>query len=150
MIDLAAPAASHYKVSFRWIGARGRTLAGATRWSPTCSQPELRPDLVVQSIDVQPIPGKPSRNLYVATVADNGATSARNFNVELAPAGGARRDHFVALLKAHQTTTSTFEGPACNNTAASTITADPDGVVDDFNRANNTMTAGCSSSAGQP
>jgi hypothetical protein len=45
---------------------------------------------------------------------------------------------------------TSFVGPACSNTAASTVTADPDGVVDDFNRANNTMTAVCSSSAGQP
>jgi hypothetical protein len=150
VIDLAAPASYRYKVSFRWIGVHGRTLATTTRWSPTCYQPELRPDLAVQSITESPVAGKPNRNYYVATIANNGATAARSFNVEFAPAGGAKRDHLVALLKAHQTTMTTFEGPACNNTAASTIIADPDGVIDDFNRANNTMTAVCSSSAGQP
>jgi CARDB len=151
VIDLAAPAAYRYKVSFRWTGAHGKTLATTTRWSPTCNQPELRPDLAVQSIDVQPIAGKPNLNRYVATVANNGATAASGFRIQFTPGGGQQpKYHSVTLLRAHQTTFASFFGPACSNTAPSTVTADPDGVVDDFDRANNTMTAVCSSSAGQP
>jgi CARDB protein len=151
VIDLAAPAAYRYKVSFRWTGAHQKTLATATRWTATCSQPELRPDLVVQSIDVQPISGKPNLNRYVATIANNGATAARSFRIEFAPGGGQQpKYHAVTVLHAHKTATTSFFGPACSTTAASTVTADPDGDVDDFNRANNTATADCSSSAGQP
>jgi hypothetical protein len=151
VIDLAAPAAYRYKVSFRWTGSHGHTLGTAVRWSATCNQPELRPDLDVSSIDVQPISGKPNLNRYVATIANNGATAAQSFRVQFAPGGGQPpKYHSVFLLRAHATTTASFVGPACSTTAPSTVTADPDGVVDDFNRANNTLTAVCSSSAGQP
>jgi hypothetical protein len=155
VIDLAAPASYRYKVSFRWTGAHGKTLATTSRWTATCNQPELRPDLQVQSIDVQPDPGHPNRNVYVATIANNGATAARSFDLQFAAPGGGpqQQNHTIPLLKAHSTLKSqltSFVGPVCSNTAASTITADPDGTVDDFNRANNTLTAVCSSSAGQP
>src|SRR5436305_4954201 len=105
VIDLAAPATYRYKVSFRWTGTHGHTLATTGRWSPTCNQPELRPDLLVQSIDVQPIDGKPNLSRYVATVANNGATAARFFRVELTPGGGqAPRYHSISLLGAHRST----------------------------------------------
>jgi hypothetical protein len=149
VIDLAAPASYRYKVSFRWIDGHQHTLGSAVKWSGTCMQRELRPDLVVQSIDPQPIAGKPNLNRYVATIANQGATSARSFRIEFTPGGGQPKFHSVSLLAAHTSMQSSFVGPACTNTAASTVTADPDGVVDDFNRANNTMTAVCSSPAGQ-
>jgi hypothetical protein len=156
VIDLAAPAAYRYKVTFRWTGSHGKTLATTSRWTATCNQRELRPDLVVQSIDVQPDPGHPNRNVYVATIANNGATAARSFDLQFAaPGAGSQQlqNHTISLLRAHSTLkgpATTFVGPVCSNTAASMITADPDGTVDDFNRANNTLSADCSSPAGQP
>jgi hypothetical protein len=150
VIDLAAPAAYRYKVSFRWTGAHGRTLATATRWSSTCNQPELRPDLAVQSITESPDQSQPNVDDYTVTIANNGATAASNFRVQFTLANGHSKSHQVAILKPHRSMRLVFFGPTCSDTAASTITVDPDGVVDDFNRANNAMTAVCSSSAGQP
>lgn len=151
VIDLAAPASYRYKVSFRWIDAHQHTLGSAIKWSGTCMQRELRPDLVVQSIDVQPDSGHPKLNYYTPTIANDGATAARHFRVQFTPGNGANAQyHGVALLAAHSTKRlQAFTGPACATSAAATVTADPDGVVDDFNRANNTMTAVCSSPAGQ-
>lgn len=148
--ELAAPAAYRFRVTFRWTGSRGRTLGTAVRTSATCNQPELRPDLLVRSIDVQPVSGHPKLNLYVATIANRGATAARHFRVQFfTPAnGGTSKYRSIKLLSAHAKTTVAFEGPACSTSAPSTITVDPDGVVDDFNRTNNTMTAGCSSASG--
>ena len=131
--ELAAPAAYKYRVSFRWTGTRNRTLGTAVRTSPTCSQPELRPDLLVKSIDVQPVSGHPKINLYIATIADRGATAARQFRVQFTPGNGtASKYKTIKVLASHASTTVAFEGPACSTSAASTITVDPDGVVNDF------------------
>jgi hypothetical protein len=146
--ELAAPAAYRFRVTFRWVGSHNRTIGTATRTTATCNQPELRPDLLVPSIDVQPISGHPHLNLYVATIANHGATAARNFRVLFSTASGASESHSIKRLAAHSKTTVSFRGPACNTTAPSTVTVDPDGVVDDFNRTNNTATATCSSASG--
>jgi hypothetical protein len=151
VIDLAAPASYRYEVSFRWIDGHEHTLGSAVRWSGTCTQRELRPDLVVRSIDVRPMKGDARHDSYTATIDNDGATAARRFRVQFAAANGTNRYDRVALLPAHSTMQlPAFIGPACSSSAASTVTADPDGAVDDFNRANNTMTAVCSSPAGQP
>jgi hypothetical protein len=143
-----APAAYRFRVTFRWTGTQGRTLGTAVRTSATCNQPELRPDLLVQSIDVQPISGHPHLNLYVATIANRGATAARGFRVEFQTGGGAPKYHGIKFLGAHATRQVAFEGPACGATAPSTVTVDPDGVVNDSDPANNTTTADCSSASG--
>ena len=89
--ELGAPAAYRFRVSFRWTGTHGRALGTAVRTTATCAQPELRPDLLVQSIDVQPISGHPRLNLYVATIANRGATAARGFRVQFQPGERLRR-----------------------------------------------------------
>jgi hypothetical protein len=147
--ELAAPAAYRYRVSFRWTGTKNRTLGTAVRTSATCSQPELRPDLLVKSIDVQPVSGHPKVNLYVATIANRGATAARRFRVQFTPGNGsASKYKSIKVLAPQASATVAFEGPACSMSAASTITVDPDGVVNDYNRDNNTVTAVCSSASG--
>ncbi len=147
--NLGAPATYRFRVTFRWTGAHSRTLGTAIRTSATCNQPELRPDLLVQSIDVRPISGHPHLNLYVATIANRGATAARNFGVQFAPSGRLPQSHPIKLLPAHAKTTVSFKGPLCATMAASPVTVDPDGVVDDYNRTNNTKTVDCSSAVGQ-
>jgi len=147
--QLAAPAAYRYRVSFRWTGTRNRTLGTAVRTSATCNQPELRPDLLVKTIDVQPVSGHPKVNLYIATIDNRGTSAARRFRVQFTPGNGsASKYKGIKVLASHTTATVAFEGPACSTSAASTITVDPDGVVNDYNRDNNTMTAVCSSAGG--
>ncbi len=147
--ELAAPAAYKYRVSFRWAGTRNRTLGTAVRMSATCNQPELRPDLLVKSIDVLPVKGHPKLNEYVATIANRGATAARRFRVQFtAGNGSASKYKAVKVLPSHGTATASFEGPACSTSATKSITVDPDGVVDDFDRTNNTKTVDCSSASG--
>src|SRR5437899_2348649 len=43
--NLTAPAAYRAVVSFRWINAGGRVFARAQHVTPTCQQPDLRPNL---------------------------------------------------------------------------------------------------------
>jgi hypothetical protein len=145
--NLLAPAAYRFRVTFRWTGANGRVLGTAIRLSPICVQPERRPDLLVKSVTVRPIPGHPSQDNYIALIRNAGATAAGPFGVLFAPGEGfAPTTRTVARLAADGTVRETFAGPLCTFRNAPTITVDPTDQVDDFNRSNNSLTAACSKS----
>jgi CARDB len=144
VVDLSAPATYRFRVNFRWIGAGERVLGNAVRYSPRCAQPELRPDLAVSSIDVEPIVARPNRDAYIAQIANLGANAAGLFEVLFAPADGSpAQTRTVRSVGAHRTVPVTFTGPLCTAGGAPTITADPDDQVDDLDRSNNVLTATC-------
>lgn len=141
--DLAAPDYYRFSVTFKWIGAHSHTLATAVRLSPTCYQPELRPDLFVGAIRVTPTTdakGNPM-DQYTAVIGNQGATAAGMFDLQFTD-GTVVRDRTVNGLGPHHTIKETFVGPTCT-AGAVTITADPSGLIDDSNRNNNSMTAAC-------
>ncbi|HEX8976126.1 MAG TPA: CARDB domain-containing protein [Solirubrobacteraceae bacterium] len=145
VLALRAPATYRLRVRFRWEGANQAILATATRYSPRCVEPELRPDLAVRSITVASAPGH-SDTLYTARIVNAGNSAAGPFDVLFAPRdGSAGATQTVSSLGAHSWLTATFTGSACNASAPPTITADPAGQVDDLNRANNALTATCPS-----
>jgi hypothetical protein len=146
IVGLAAPASYRFRVSFRWLGAHGRVLGTSARESGVCFQPELRPDLLVQSITVDPVAGRPHVNRYVAMIRNAGASDTGPFEILFTPGGALPVQTFsVPDLAAHSKLTKGFVGPVCSNAAATTVTADPEDKVDDFNRSNNAMTAVCPS-----
>ena len=146
VINLGAPAAYQFRVTFRWVGAHGRVLGTATRLSRVCHQRELRPDLLVSSVAVAPIAGHPNHELYTATIANQGATGAGPFEVLFTPGdGSAPVTQTVGWLGAHATRQVQFTGPVCNSASPSTVTADSADQVDDFDRTNNSMTVVCPS-----
>jgi hypothetical protein len=140
--DLPAPASYRLQVEFRWIGTHGRVIGGQVRVSQTCFQPELRPDLDAVSFTAQAIPGHPKRDSYTAEIADKGLTGAGSFQLQFT-FGTTVTDRTVKHIGAHQHKTFTFVGPLCDSSAAPTMTLDPDQQVDDYNRANNSLTATC-------
>jgi hypothetical protein len=140
--DLAAPAAYRFAVSFRWIGSGGRVLARALRWSHVCRQPELRPDLEVLSISVQPDPVNAQAYDYGVRIRNAGVTGAGPFRVQLDDQGvlvhrrvwhlDGRTTRFVKLV-----------GPTCQAAHPPTVTVDPGHRVDVWTRARATLTAVC-------
>jgi hypothetical protein len=140
--DLPAPASYRFEVTFRWIGPKGRVLGAQVRNTRNCVQPELRPDLAAVSFDAQPVAGHPKKNAYTAVIADKGLTGAGPFQIQFA-FGTVVTDHTVKRIKPHQQLTFNFDGPVCESSAAPTMTIDPDQQVDDYNRANNQITATC-------
>lgn len=146
VVDLAAPAVYRFRVSFRWTGRRGRVLGTEVRVSQTCAQPELRPDLLVQAVKVQPLAGSQPSNLYTATVGNGGATEAGRFQVRFT-VGAVVKSFDVQRLGAHATLQESFTGPPCAAAAPVTVTVDPTDQVDDYNRANNSTTVTCATSA---
>lgn len=144
VVDLTAPAAYRFRVTFRWIGAHRRLLATAQRVSPLCFQPELRPDLLVKSITVLPIAGKPNRDDYLAVIRNAGATAAGPFDILFTPGGTlAPKSRTIQRLDPHQGHRELFVGPLCMPGDAPTVTVDPGQLVDDFDRSNNTLIATC-------
>jgi hypothetical protein len=144
IVGLTAPASYRFRVSFRWVGAHGRVLGTAVRESGVCFQPELRPDLLVQSITVEPVARRPHVNRYVAVIRNAGASDTGPFEILFTP-GGALPVQTVSVpdLAAHSKLVKGFLGPVCSDAAATTVTVDPEEKVDDSNRSNNSMTAVC-------
>lgn len=143
VVNLAAPATYRFRVFFRWTSAQN--VVTVIRDSPTCFQPERRPDLLVQSIDVRPT-SDPAVAVYTATIANRGMTAAGAFDVVFTPGGSAAtatQARILPGLPAHAATSVSFRAPLCAPGAPPTVTADPDHQVDDYTRANNAKTAVC-------
>ncbi len=142
--NLEAPAGYRFRVTFRWLGAHDKVLATAVRQSGRCVQRELRPDLLVKSVAVTPIPSKPHKELYTAVIANDGASGAGPFQVLFTPGdGSAPQSDTVARVDAHAARRLTFVGPVCNPGSPPTVVADATTQVDDSNRDNNAMTVAC-------
>jgi CARDB len=141
---VAVPADYRFHVSFRWIGADHKTISSTTRSSALCRQPDMRPDLLVQSIHVDAVPGNANENKYVALIANDGLTAAKSFEVEFTPGdGGASQTVTIAKLVAHSTRDETFIGPACTSASDPTITVDPDHRVNELDPSDTSLTATC-------
>lgn len=151
VINLGAPAVYAFHASFRWTGAHGRVLHTAQRTTRTCRQRELRPDLLVKSLTITPIAAQPGEDLYTAVIGNRGLTGAGPFEVLFDPADGtAPTIDTIAWLGSRQSRTLSFVGPACNAAQPPTVTADAADQVDDYDRANNEMTATCPATTSDP
>jgi CARDB len=144
--NLDAPAGYRFRVTFRWLGAHDKVLATANRQSAGCTQRELRPDVLVESVAVTAIPHKPHKQLYTAVIANAGASSAGPFQVLFTPGdGSASQTHAVTHVGAHSSRRLSFVGPLCTAASPPTVVADSADQVDDSDRDNNAMTVTCPS-----
>lgn len=147
--NLDVPFTYQFRVSFRWTGAHGKLLGTATRYTHTCRQRELRPDLLVKSITVSAIPGHPKKELYTAVIANQGLTGAGPFQVLFVPGDTSMpTTDTVAFLGAGTTRALSFQGPLCDAASPPTVSADSASQVDDFDRTNNALAAVCPTSSG--
>lgn len=148
VLNLDAPATYQYKVTFHWIGAGGRVLGSAVRTTRLCRERELRPDLLVKTIAVTPVAGHPAEDSYTATIANRGLTGAGPFEVLFVGGDGTTATpKTISFLGAGQHREVSFTGPACAMAGPPTVTADAADQVDDYNRANNQLTASCPADA---
>lgn len=147
--NLPAPAHYHYVVTFRWLGTGQHILSTQTLSTVHCYQPELRPDLLVGSISVQAIAGKPMRDEYVAAIENQGRTAAGPFDVTFTPGATATGagtpvtiTRTVERLGGGVTRYLTFVGPACTASSAPTVVVDPGPpyMVDEYDYTNNALT----------
>lgn len=142
--NLDVPFSYQFRVSFRWTGVQGKVLGTAIRYTRSCRQRELRPDLTVSSITVSPVTDHPKKALYTAVIANLGLTGAGPFQVLFAPGDtSAPTTDTVTFLGAGKTRTLSFMGPLCDATNPPTVSADSASQVDDFDRSNNVLAATC-------
>ena len=141
--NLQAPAGYRLLVGFRWYGAHGKVLRTAHRTTRVCSEPDLRPNLVVKNIVVEPptANGKPWH--YTVVVRNIGQTDAGPFNVGYsAPDAPAQTLPIAGLPPATQTRV-TFTGTPCVSATPPTFTADVSNQVDESSETDNLGTATC-------
>jgi len=146
VVDLPAPAAYRLRVQFRWTGARHHILGTSAKTTATCLQRELRPDLAIRRIAQPTLDLKGTGDLYGVTVANDGATAAGAFYVQLGVPGGTTR-LLVAGLAPRTAKQVTLRGPLCS-AAPPSVTVDPPDPnhwVDDFNPRNNAAIVSCTS-----
>ncbi len=130
-------------VRFRWSDAAGVVRRRATRRSPGCPQPELRPDLGVVGIST----GDPSgdgRARYVVQVRNAGPTAVAGpvpvslrVGAVLLPAGA------LAGLAPGALGSVTLEGPACRPGERLVAVVDPRDDVEEAGERDNARTVAC-------
>jgi hypothetical protein len=149
VVELDAPAAYQFRVSFRWVGSHGNVLGSAVRYSRPCRQRELRPDLQMSPITVKSIDSRPNNDLYSVVIRNGGASGAGPFRVQFVPGDTSDPQHkTIQRLDAHQERTVSFVGPLCAAAEPPTITADSALQIDDLDRSNNSSTAVCPGAGG--
>jgi hypothetical protein len=147
--NLDVPFNYQFRVTFRWTGPTGKVIGTATRYTKTCRQVELRPDLAVKSIAVAPIAAHPKKELYTAVIVNQGLTGAGPFDVLFAPGdSSAPTTDTIAYLGPGKTRTLTFTGPVCDATSPPSVSADSASQIDDFDRTNNVLDATCPAASG--
>lgn len=144
VVDLPAPATYRFRVTFRWMGAHGQRLGTATQMSPNCYQPEQRADLLVRSLNVNPLPSGGAA--YVAVVTNRGKIPAGSFQVALAGAGATPQTATIGSLGPRSSTRARFTAPACSAGRSLTVTVDPAHTIDEYDFANNALTIPCPAS----
>jgi len=131
---LAAPAAFRAVVSFRWSDAKGRVVRTAKRTSPTCRQPDWRPDLRVGRV----VFGDDGRAR--ATVVNDGRSPSGAFGISMG-VGDSAVVRTLPSLPAGQR--RTIELGRCRAPERATVTADPAGAVEEADESDNATTVAC-------
>jgi hypothetical protein len=139
---LLGPASYRVQVRFRWLDATGAAIADTVVTSRACRQPDPRPDLEVDAIDIGPATVAGSRR-YLVTVRNSGRSSAPASTVALDLGAGAPLTAAVSALGPGAHATVAFTAPACASGTAVAGTADVADVVDESDESNDVLTAGC-------
>ncbi len=140
------PGVYHFRVSFRWIGSNQRTLGTTVRLGPDCTQPDMRPELNVDSVSVQPVSGNPAEDTYSAEVSNMGLTTADSVEVQLTPVGGSSQSVTVPQLLPREQRVVEFTGAACNAALGGpTVAIDPEHRISQRPGGTASITATCPS-----
>jgi CARDB len=134
-VERLAQAASYRAiVRFRWYGAAG-VQRTTVRRTPSCRQPDQRPDLQIDSFAVAPGPDEGSRR-YVVGVRNAGRTAAEPFDVGIAGLDGDLL-RAVPGLPAGERATVELVGPRCASGDVVAVRLDPRGVVEEADERDN-------------
>lgn len=134
------------RVGFRWLAGDGHVLARSRRTTRTCHQRDLRPNLVVDGVDVTPIAGQPGQARYTALVRNAGRRAAGPFGVSLSVAGAEQPLREIDGLVAGAQVPGarlTFRAPRCQPGQDVVVTVDPGAQVDESREGDDVRTVAC-------
>ena len=137
---LTAPGEYRAVVRFRWFADDG-TVQETRRTTPSCKQPDQRPDLVGGRVQVQP--NSDGTTAYRIAIRNKGRSAAGPFAVTLGADGTELVRTTVAGLAPGATTTVELDGPAC--TPGLQVTIDAGDAVDETSETGAVVVPACPS-----
>jgi hypothetical protein len=139
--QLQAPADYRVQVRFRWYDAHGKLQRAARRMTPTCHQPDPRPDLAVGRVTATDVGAGTYR--YLIRVRNDGRSDVGPFPTVLSVDGAAQPPVTVAGLPAGGATKVAVVAPKCVAGSRIQVALDPGGTIDEANETNNTVSRAC-------
>jgi hypothetical protein len=133
---LQVPASYRVLVRFRWEDARGEIVRRRHARSAACLQPDLRPDLVPETVNA--IVDVGGLALYEVTLRNVGRSAAGPFTVRVGT-GSVE----IGQLAAGRRTTVLVLAPACALHARLLVRVDADGRVDEADERGNLLRGVC-------
>ena len=142
--QLAAGSSYRVVVHYRWYAKSGKLVRSAKRTSAVCKQPDLRPDLRVLSISLDP-GVDPASAVYRVTVRNDGAGAvSAAFRVTLALDGVALPvGEPVPTLAPAASSVVSFTGPRCGSASVLRAVVDPGAAVDESDETDNVLQRAC-------
>ena len=134
---LIGPASYRALVRFRWVDARGATVASTRAYSRACRQPDHRPNLMVRALSLEG-----ARN-YVALVVNNGRTASGPFDLEVRLPDQVLGPVTVEISSRASSSSSASAGRAARRAPSITAIADPLDVIDERSETDNALTVTC-------
>lgn len=149
---LVVPFAYRFRVEFRWSDGAGKVVRRSRAVTASCREPDLRPDLTIDRVDVTPLLRASDHARYAVTIRNAGRSSARGVTVAAAfPSRPTFAPVTVAApgrLLAGASTVVTFSGPTCSVVPAPpSFTVDPANTIEESDEGDNALAAVCPASA---
>jgi hypothetical protein len=139
----AAPATYKAVVHFRWYGRGGKLLRASRRTTPTCRQPDERPDLRAGDLVASSGP-VPAQATYVLAVRNDGRSDAGPFDVGLSVGGiDQPAQRMLSGLDAGAEDTVTFVAPRCAPGSTLRFTLDVRSEVAESSEADDVVLRAC-------
>jgi CARDB len=144
---LLAPASYRVVVRFRWLDAHGKIVGRAKRVSAGCHEPDPRPNLVVRQLEIF---RTTTGARYVAVVANTGRTAADAFDVRFLTNATPFADVSAGALAPGATERVAATGARCTPGEPLSVVADPDGLIEEHDEADNELDTSCSYTQRKP
>lgn len=139
---LSAPGDYRARVRFRWYDADGKILDSASRRTPVCTQPDMRPNLVLGSLSAEST-SDAGQLRYVLAMRNTGKGDSAAFDISFSVGGDPRPVVSVPGLPAGRSQTISFVGDRCRPGDALRLEADPADRIAEVDEADNVLSTTC-------
>jgi hypothetical protein len=144
--NLLAPNEYRVVVDHRWLGSGSRRVGRDRTVSGSCRQPDLRPNLVPENVEVAAGP-QPAAARYRIRIRNRGPSQAAPSELSLALNGQVLASEAVPALRPREWRVVVVQAPRCRPGAKLDVTADASGAIDERNELDNLLTLACAPSA---